>query len=534
SAAFGTPLDKFLAKGNPREEWSVAAQAREKQRIGAERFKEGLGAGGRAVADIAIGAGNLAGDLAVTAATGVPISAYYGVTGGAEAAQKALGDGYGAGKSMAAGTASGIITSQIERLGGVGGNLAGKYIGKLAGTSVGKLMVSKAPKVMEYIGNLAGTKAGKILGSAASEGLEEFTEYDVQRVINNLILDKDTPRDVKEQLYNTVMGAGIGGLFGAASSMTAKPQTATNAPTAAADTTAQQQAHTPTEAQGDGLQAAPHTPEMQRVIEEYNSAVDDGVVAFTEKVQNLQDRNVASKLNLGLGEVRPREVEDIKKATGIDTSGYTHNMNGETVYHIDRRHGTQGEHDTSMADVESVGRISYVLSNYDNLELLKNKKGNTEQSSAFKNSNGQPSAMVRYWKRIDGTYYVVEAVPDSNAKKVQVVSAYIQKAKKEAPQVVNAFAPTFTSENGLASTSYDTTIPQGKNGVNTQYMQNGVNNAAPVPPFDTSTVSAVQTKSIDKLAALEQERKIKASNMAYIYADYKMSTEDTLRPEIFS
>jgi hypothetical protein len=37
--------------------------------------------------------------------------------------------------------------------------------------------------------------------------------------------------------------------------------------------------------------------------------------------------------------------------------------------------------------------------------------------------------MVRYEKRINGTYYVVEAVPDSKTKKLQVVSAYKAETK---------------------------------------------------------------------------------------------------------
>lgn len=41
-------------------------------------------------------------------------------------------------------------------------------------------------------------------------------EYDLQRLYENLILDKDTPRDIKEQLYNTGIGAFAGGLYGAA------------------------------------------------------------------------------------------------------------------------------------------------------------------------------------------------------------------------------------------------------------------------------------------------------------------------------
>lgn len=60
---------------------------------------------------------------------------------------------------------------------------------------------------MEYLSKLSASKVGQIAGDALSEGAEEFTEYGAQLFLENLVLDKDTPYDIKQALYN----AGIGG-----------------------------------------------------------------------------------------------------------------------------------------------------------------------------------------------------------------------------------------------------------------------------------------------------------------------------------
>ncbi len=47
-----------------------------------------------------------------------------------------------------------------------------------------------------------------------------------------------------------------------------------------------------------------------------------------------------------------------------------------------------------MADFDNVGRIGYVLDNYDNVELLIDKNGKQVFSHAYNNSDGSPSPMV--------------------------------------------------------------------------------------------------------------------------------------------
>ena len=103
-----------------------------------------------------------------------------------------------------------------------------------------------------------------------------------------------------------------------------------------------------------------------------------------------------------------------------------------------------------MSDVEDLARIEYVLDNYDDIE-----KGTADKVyTKYMNSDNTPAAKVIYSKRVNGNYYVVEAVPDSKAKTLRVISAYKEKAEgvsqvlnmSEDPQLTSqtphAFAPS--------------------------------------------------------------------------------------------
>ena len=75
-----------------------------------------------------------------------------------------------------------------------------------------------------------------------------------------------------------------------------------------------------------------------------------------------------------------------------------------------------------MENLHDLARIGYVIQNYDNVI-----EGN-EQSVEYKNSDNTMAKTVVLQKKVgDGYYYVVEAMPDSKAKTLFVVSAYINK-----------------------------------------------------------------------------------------------------------
>lgn len=193
--------------------------------------------------------------------------------------------------------------------------------------------------------------------------------------------------------------------------------------------------------------------DIETIKQEYKKAVNPKIVDFVERVRNLKDKNVAGKIKIELSSVNEREVQDIKKLTGIDTSEYKRDMDGNTVIHVENRHGENGAADHSMSDVNDLARIEYVLENYDNIESAKDDNGR------YRDSDNKLSKSVVYSKRVNGNYYVVEAVPDSKAKTLHVVSAYKTKAEgvsqvlnmsedlQSTPKTPHALAP---SDNNIS------------------------------------------------------------------------------------
>ena len=204
----------------------------------------------------------------------------------------------------------------------------------------------------------------------------------------------------------------------------------------------------------------------RKVYKEYIRSNDKGVIKFAEKAQSGK---VSKKASYKLSDVTADEAEKLKKLTGIDTTGYTHNLKANTINeHIMKRHGKEGVADSSMADMNDLSRINYIIKNADDVELVRNADGTLDLSREILNADGSKAIKIKYTKKIDGHYYVVEAVPDSGKKKVQVVTAYIDKSdmKKAAHQVADTEnSPLHTSEVALDITAKDS-ISQAKNSVN--------------------------------------------------------------------
>ena len=165
-----------------------------------------------------------------------------------------------------------------------------------------------------------------------------------------------------------------------------------------------------------------HTPAEQQVIEEYKGAVDERLKATIEKYQSGEETGFA---RFGINDVSERQAADAGRLLGGEYVGYTNAINSNGIRHTLKEHGVQGTVDHSMADVNDFSRIGYVLHNYDNVEKVTYKSGDDDLSAEFRTQDNKPAAMLRYSKKINGTYFVVEAVPQSKHKKFWVVSAYI-------------------------------------------------------------------------------------------------------------
>jgi hypothetical protein len=180
------------------------------------RLKAGNGSVANTFIDIGLAGTDMLGKAGISALTGAPLPAIIGVTSGAEKFQEGINEGKDVDTALKLGVGSGVISGGIESLTGIGASKASKLLGSKAG----KTLMSKLPSnVSSYIAKAGESTVGKVLKDAAGEGLEEAIEYDAQRVYRNLLLDENTPRDIKEQAYNALIGASVGGLFGGAQSI---------------------------------------------------------------------------------------------------------------------------------------------------------------------------------------------------------------------------------------------------------------------------------------------------------------------------
>ena len=196
---------------------------------------------------------------------------------------------------------------------------------------------------------------------------------------------------------------------------------------------------------------AEHTAGEQRVIEEYQAAVDEDLVHFVESAMEHKGEN---KGRFPLKPVSERAAADIQALTGIDTTGFQTVLEQRIAEHIVDRHGANGAADASMRDVHDIARMQYVLDNYDSME-----PAGTTRAYTTNRSNGKPgqAQTVKYIKAVNGTYYIVEAVPDTKAKTTYIVSAFMSKNKKtEDLQTADANAPAWTAKTENAESSVST------------------------------------------------------------------------------
>lgn len=197
---------------------------------------------------------------------------------------------------------------------------------------------------------------------------------------------------------------------------------------------------------------ATHTPEQMAQIREYANSVDEGLKDFIQKRRNGE---LWKKAKYTVGNVDSRTQADIKNAIGIDTNGYKIVFDVGSDEHIVRRHGAEGQADRSMSEIEDIARLPYVVQNYDTLTDLQ------DTTIKVNNRDNSPAKVIKLAKQVDGTYFVVEAVPDSARKEINIISAYMQKAAQQAPDVQ---APGHTSKTALANAASEQSINQTLDG----------------------------------------------------------------------
>lgn len=167
---------------------------------------------------------------------------------------------------------------------------------------------------------------------------------------------------------------------------------------------------------------------QQDVIEGYEESVD---TSFREFIEREMRGELKQNDSYALKNVSDKAAADIKKAVGVDATGFKTAIEARMVTHILQGHGENGTTDHSMANIDDIARMQFVIDNYDNIEDGGKSKSYFESYVSRSGELRQHTAhTVVYSKKVNGVYYVVEAVPDTKRKTAYIISAYMSKKER--------------------------------------------------------------------------------------------------------
>jgi hypothetical protein len=198
--------------------------------------------------------------------------------------------------------------------------------------------------------------------------------------------------------------------------------------------------------------------ESKKVYKEYTKANNKQIADYAKKVEN---KNQGKQKFVEVTKVNKPNSDKINELTGVDTTGYTIKLRGQTLeQHITPRHGANGKADKSMADINDLSRMGYIIDNADRIDYVYDKNGRPKVSKEYTNKDSSRANLIMFEKKIDGHYYVVTAVPDTKDKSLQVVSSYIKKAgqtgnEKNLSQYVRNASETTTFSDSVAPSATD-------------------------------------------------------------------------------
>ena len=221
-------------------------------------------------------------------------------------------------------------------------------------------------------------------------------------------------------------------------------------------------------------------PMLEMFLNE-DGGVSEGFKYFSAKenvdllstVKKVESGSFDPKEKVEFGIVDTNTASRIQTITGVDVTGFKVIIEAQQIEHILRDHGKKGRSDQSMSDSSDISKMEYALQNPDDISLGKSTK-------AYKNTvdgKTQGAKTVLYEKGIgEKSYYVVQAVPDTKAKTLYVVTAFIgQKGYKNgASQLTNETNLGPTSEIEIANTPVDSISQTGTNvnsKISTELMQ---------------------------------------------------------------
>ena len=177
-------------------------------------------------------------------------------------------------------------------------------------------------------------------------------------------------------------------------------------------------------------------------------------------VQRVLSGDFKANDKVYLGTVSSQNAARIQEITGINVDGFRVAIEARQIEHILNRHGIEGSADHSMAQVSDISKIGYILSDPDNISPA----GKTQAYTYMRNGKNRTADTVIYEKGIgEKTYYAVQAVPDTKAKTLYIVTAFIQKNSKGASQLIGANGSNVNVRDGSVVTPTGNVAQTGTN-----------------------------------------------------------------------
>ena len=468
-----------------------------------QQAKQGLSGGAALGYDVGMAVADNLVTLPLAAIPGVGGGLVLGVQGAKAAAQEAndlARRGISADEALLRGAVSGGIEAATEKIGLDNIlDIVGKG-GKAALNSLFKDGLQQLAK--EGSSSAVGRAVAGVLSNMSAEALEETASYVANYAAAEAFEDPEASFSVEELAYSALIGGLSGGVLGGGASVvnaiTGRGNTAgaqvdqqqsipgavpaeagvpTTAPQSVAGTGvdltqlypgAQQPAaeqrnqgeagngfdirqlypeagsetvNTDNTAVDDNPET--HTADELARIEEYKKAADPGLANFYEAVLNGEYDGVPYTV----GMVNDRAAQAIQDLTGMDVRGNAHVLDDNGVHHIENRHGAAGEADSTMAEVEDVSRARYVLDNFDEAYLSKDK------AYGYSTKQGKRAPVVVFSKKIDGSHVVVEAACDGKKNRCYIITEYIAKNGVDAKEMAKSWHPLDVHKSAAQDTS---------------------------------------------------------------------------------
>jgi len=194
---------------------------------------------------------------------------------------------------------------------------------------------------------------------------------------------------------------------------------------------------------------------MQTVIKEYLDSTDLRFVNFIEDARRETNKKRLEFMHFDfVNNINEKILNETQSILGFDISNYEIEINGESIHHIDRRHGEKGKQDQSMKNIHDMARAQYILTNADMVQQAINSKGEKATDSQYRDKNNNPSKILLFAKKINGTYCIALAAPESKKQTLHLKSMYFAK-KIEDIQEFDADSPELTPKANLEISSID-------------------------------------------------------------------------------